>query len=165
MGLLYEIAPKTLLLYLVLQIFVSFLFSLAEPDLKTNPVFGVLLYDCWLDRIFCISRISRSYLKSNMSKIGKDKTISIRLSQTMLEALDARAILDDKDRTQVIREAIAQYLELPEDSVEDRVNLLEQGIEKLHEQVQLTEERTDLLEMQFSELSRLVTMFIGRQKK
>ncbi|MCC5600644.1 ribbon-helix-helix domain-containing protein [Nostoc sp. CHAB 5714] len=100
-----------------------------------------------------------------MSKIGKDKTISIRLSQTMLEALDARAILDDKDRTQVIREAIAQYLELPEDSVEDRVNLLEQGIEKLHEQVQLTEERTDLLEMQFSELSRLVTMFIGRQKK
>ncbi|MEH1941467.1 MAG: ribbon-helix-helix protein, CopG family [Nostoc sp.] len=100
-----------------------------------------------------------------MSKIGKDKTISIRLSQTMLEALDARAILDDKDRTQVIREAIAQYLELPEDSVEDRVNLLEQGVEKLHEQVQLTEERTDLLEMQFSELSRLVTMFIGRQKK
>ncbi|MEA5603254.1 CopG family ribbon-helix-helix protein [Nostoc sp. UHCC 0252] len=100
-----------------------------------------------------------------MSKIGKDKTISIRLSQTMLEALDARAILDDKDRTQVIREAIAQYLELPEDSVEDRVNLLEQGIEKLHEQVQLTEERTDLLEMQFGELSRLVTMFIGRQKK
>ncbi|MBH8554682.1 ribbon-helix-helix protein, CopG family [Nostocaceae cyanobacterium CENA357] len=83
----------------------------------------------------------------------------------MLEALDARAILDDKDRTQVIREAIARYLELPEDSVEDRVNLLEQGIEKLHEQVQLTEERTDLLEMQFSELSRLVTMFIGRQKK
>lgn len=100
-----------------------------------------------------------------MSKIGKDKTISIRLSQTMLEALDARAILDDKDRTQVIREAIAHYLELPEDLVEDRVNLLEQGIEKLHEQVQLTEERTDLLEMQFSELSRLVTMFIGRQKK
>ncbi|MEH1771823.1 CopG family ribbon-helix-helix protein [Nostoc sp.] len=100
-----------------------------------------------------------------MSKIGKDKTISIRLSQTMLEALDARAILDDKDRTQVIREAIAQYLELPEDSVEDRVNLLEQGIEKLHEQVQLTEERTDLLEMQFNELSRLVTVFIGRQNK
>jgi predicted DNA-binding protein len=100
-----------------------------------------------------------------MSKIGKDKTISIRLSQTMLEALDARAILDEKDRTQVIREAIARYLELPEDSVEDRVNLLEQGIEKLHEQVQLTEERTDLLEMQFSELNRLVAMFIGRQKK
>ncbi|MEH2235133.1 CopG family ribbon-helix-helix protein [Nostoc sp.] len=100
-----------------------------------------------------------------MSKIGKDKTISMRLSQTMLEALDARAVLDDKDRTQVIREAIAQYLELPEDSVEERVNLLEQGIEKLHEQVQLTEERTDLLEMQFNELSRLVTVFIGRQKK
>jgi predicted DNA-binding protein len=100
-----------------------------------------------------------------MSKSGKDKTISIRLSQTMLEALDARAILDEKDRTQVIREAIARYLELPEDSVKDRVNLLEQGIEKLHEQAQLTEERTDLLEMQFSELNRLVAVFIGQPKK
>ncbi|MEH2339242.1 ribbon-helix-helix protein, CopG family [Nostoc sp.] len=100
-----------------------------------------------------------------MSKIGKDKTISIRLSQTMLEALDARAIIDEKDRTQVIREAIAQYLGLPEDSVEDRVDLLEQVIEKLREQVQLTEERTDLLEIQFIELNHLVTVFIGRQKK
>lgn len=100
-----------------------------------------------------------------MSKVGKDKTISIRLSQTMLEALDARAILDEKDRTQVIREAIAQYLELPEDSVEEKVNLLEQDIEKLREQVQLTEERTDLLETQFNELNRFVTVFMGRQKK
>ncbi|OCQ99346.1 hypothetical protein BCD64_12425 [Nostoc sp. MBR 210] len=100
-----------------------------------------------------------------MSKIGKDKTISIRLSQAMLEALDARAVLDGKDRTQVIREAIAHYLELPEDLVEDRVNLLEQGIEQLREQVQLTEERTDLLEMQLNELNQVVTLFIGRQKK
>lgn len=83
----------------------------------------------------------------------------------MLEALDARAIIDEKDRTQVIREAIAQYLGLPEDSVEDRVDLLEQVIEKLREQVQLTEERTDLLEIQFIELNHLVTVFIGRQKK
>jgi metal-responsive CopG/Arc/MetJ family transcriptional regulator len=100
-----------------------------------------------------------------MSKIGKDKAISIRLSQTMLEALDARAILDEKDRTQVIREAIAQYLGLTEDSVEDRVNLLEQGIEQLREQVQLTEERTDLLEMQLNELNHVVKVFIGLQKK
>lgn len=83
----------------------------------------------------------------------------------MLEALDARAILDSKDRTQVIREAIAQYLELPEDSVEDRVNLLEQGMEQLREQVQLTDERTDLLEMQLNELNHVVKVFIGRQKK
>lgn len=100
-----------------------------------------------------------------MSKIGKDKTVSIRLSQTMLEALDSRAILDGKDRTHLIREAIAQYLELPEDSVEDRVNLLEQGVEQLREQVQLTEERTDLLEMQLNELNQVVKVFIGRQKK
>ncbi|MDB9305568.1 ribbon-helix-helix protein, CopG family [Nodularia spumigena CS-591/12] len=100
-----------------------------------------------------------------MSKISKDKTISIRLSQVMLEALDARAALDDKDRTQIIREAIAQYLDLPEDSVEDRVSLLEHGMEKLREQVQITEERTDLLEMQFSELNRLVAVFFGRQNK
>lgn len=83
----------------------------------------------------------------------------------MLEALDARAALDDKDRTQIIRESIAQYLDLPEDSVEDRVSLLEHGMEKLREQVQITEERTDLLEMQFSELNRLVAVFIGRKNK
>lgn len=100
-----------------------------------------------------------------MTKPSKDKTISIRLSQTMLEALDARAILDGKDRTQVIRDAIAQYLDLPEDLVEDRVNLLEQGIEQLREQVQLTEERTDLLEMQLNELNHVVKVFIVQQKK
>ena len=100
-----------------------------------------------------------------MSKIGKDKTISIRLSQTMLEALDTRAIVDEKDRTQVIREAIAQYLGLPEDSVEDRVDLLEQSIDKLREQVQITEERTDLLEMHFNELNSLIALFMGRYKK
>jgi predicted DNA-binding protein len=44
-----------------------------------------------------------------MAKINKDKTISIRLSELMLEALDARAIAQEKDRTQVIREAIARY--------------------------------------------------------
>lgn len=100
-----------------------------------------------------------------MSKNGKDKTISIRLSQFMLEALDARAILDEKDRTQVIREAITQYLGLPEDSIEDRVDFLEQGLNNLREQVQHTEERTDSLEARFEELSRLMTMFMGRYKK
>lgn len=78
-----------------------------------------------------------------MLKNGKDKTISIRLEQAMLEALDARAVLDEKDRTQVIREAIAQYLELPFDPVEERLNVLE--------------ERVD-------ELSRLVAMCVGKMK-
>ena len=83
----------------------------------------------------------------------------------MLEALDARAIVDEKDRTQVIREAIAQYLGLQEDSVEDRVDLLEQSLDKLREQVQITEERTDLIEMHFNELNSLITVFMGRYQK
>jgi predicted transcriptional regulator len=56
--------------------------------------------------------ISRLYLKY-MVKVGKDKTISVRLSPKMLEELDARAILEEKDRTQVIREAIARHLGQP----------------------------------------------------
>ena len=78
-----------------------------------------------------------------MSKTGKDKAISVRLSQPMLDALDARAVLDEKDRTQVIREAIAQHLGLSLDPVEERLNVLE--------------ERVD-------ELSRLVAMCVGKLK-
>jgi predicted transcriptional regulator len=57
-----------------------------------------------------------------MVKVGKDKTISVRLSPKMLEELDARAILEEKDRTQVIREAIAHHLgqswtEVTEDTI------------------------------------------------
>ncbi|MDF0555053.1 ribbon-helix-helix protein, CopG family [Kamptonema sp. UHCC 0994] len=78
-----------------------------------------------------------------MSKTGKDKTISVRLSQSMLDALDARAVLDEKDRTQVIREAIAQHLGLSLDPVEERLNVLE--------------ERVD-------ELSRLVAVCVGKSK-
>ena len=82
----------------------------------------------------------------------------------MLEALDARAILDEKDRTQVIREAIAEYLGLPEDTTEDRVNFLERSINKLHDQIQRAEKRTDSLESRISELSRLMTICLERLK-
>jgi predicted DNA-binding protein len=99
-----------------------------------------------------------------MPKNGKDKTISIRLSQDMLEALDARAILDEKDRTQVIREAIAHYLELPEDSAEDRIDLLEGRLEKLYAQNQHTEKRTNALEIRVDELSHLMTLCLQGQK-
>jgi metal-responsive CopG/Arc/MetJ family transcriptional regulator len=78
-----------------------------------------------------------------MLKNGKDKTISIRLEQTMLEALDSRAVLDEKDRTQVIREAIAHYLGLPLDPVEERLAVIEDRVE---------------------ELSRLVAMCVGKLK-
>jgi len=82
----------------------------------------------------------------------------------MLEALDARAILDEKDRTQVIREAIARYLELPEDSAEDRIDFLEGRVEKLDAQNQHTEKRTNALEMRVDELSRLMTLCLERRK-
>lgn len=102
---------------------------------------------------------------------SKDKTISIRLSQMMLEALDARAVLDEKDRTQVIREAIAQYLELPEESVEDRFKVLEREQEligrqvaKLHNRVNEEIKRTDSLEMRLAELNRILAVFLGRLK-
>lgn len=74
-------------------------------------------------------------------KNGKDKTISIRLSQAMLEALDARAVLDEKDRTQVIREAIAQYVGLPLDLVEERLAALEGRVEELSKLVALCMKR------------------------
>jgi predicted DNA-binding protein len=99
-----------------------------------------------------------------MVKTSKDKTISIRLSLQMLEALDARAVLDEKDRTQVIRDAIAQYLELPEDSTEDRIETLEQSLEKLHFQSQRTEKRTTILETRVDELSRLMSICLERLK-
>lgn len=119
------------------------------------------------------STVSQAYLKmvKTSKDSSKDKTISIRLSQMMLEALDARAVLDEKDRTQVIREAIAQYLELPEESVEDRFKVLEreQGlinrqVAKLHNRVNEEIKRTDSLEMRLAELNRILAVFLGRLK-
>ncbi|MEC4813044.1 MAG: ribbon-helix-helix protein, CopG family [Scytonema sp. PMC 1069.18] len=76
-----------------------------------------------------------------MSKIVKDKAISIRLPQKMLEALDARAVLDEKDRTQVIRDAISQYLGLPLDPVEERLTLLEERVDELSRLLMVCMER------------------------
>ena len=87
----------------------------------------------------------------------------------MLEALDARAILDEKDRTQVIREAIADYLELPEDSVEDKLEILEtkqasldRTIDKLTKQLKGESKRTDSLEVRMEELNRVMALFLER---
>lgn len=102
-----------------------------------------------------------------MTKNGKDRTISIRLSQAMLEALDARAVLDEKDRTQVLREALAQYLEFeedPSDSIENRIDSVERSLEKLSGQTQRTDERTKSLEMRVNELSRLMALYLERLK-
>lgn len=71
-----------------------------------------------------------------MARTSKDKTISIRLSQTMLEALDARAVLDEKDRAQVIREAIAKHLEIDEDEIQEKLTYLEESVNKLQNEYQ-----------------------------
>lgn len=120
-----------------------------------------------------ISNVPQAYLKmvKTSKDSSKDKTISIRLSQTMLEALDARAVLDEKDRTQVIREAIAQYLDLPEESLEDTLKVLEREQSSLTRQVtklqnRLNEEikRTDSLEVRLAELNRILAIFLGQLK-
>ena len=102
-----------------------------------------------------------------MAKNSKDKTISIRLSQLMLEALDARAILDEKDRTQVIREAISKYLDLPEKSVENKLQILEKEqdslnkvIDKLHSQLKSQSKRTDSIEVRVDELGKIMAVFM-----
>ena len=106
-----------------------------------------------------------------MAKNSKDKTISIRLSQLMLEALDARAILDEKDRTQVIREAISKYLDLPEESVENKLEVLEKEqnslnkvIDKLQGQLKSQSKRTESIEVRVDELGKIMAVFMKKPK-
>lgn len=106
-----------------------------------------------------------------MAKNSKDKTISIRLSQQMLEALDARAILDEKDRTQVIREAINKYLDLPEESVGDKLQVLEEKqislnkvIDRLSTQLKNDRKRTDSIEVRVDELGKIIAVFMDKKK-
>lgn len=106
-----------------------------------------------------------------MAKINKDKTVSIRLSELMLEALDARAFLEEKDRTQVIREAIKKYLDLPEESVEDKLQVLEKKqvslnkvIDKLSTQLKNEAKRTDSIEVRVDELGKIIAVFIDKSK-
>ena len=106
-----------------------------------------------------------------MAKNSKDKTISIRLSQQMLEALDARAILDEKDRTQVIREAINKYLDLPEESVGEKIenlakkhNSLDRKVNKLHGEVKSEVKRADSFEVRLEEMGRMIAAFLEKSK-
>lgn len=96
-----------------------------------------------------------------MARTSKDKTISIRLSQTMLEALDARAVLDEKDRAQVIREAIAKHLEMDED-IGSQVGFLEESVTKLEKDYQQQRKKTEELGRRVDEINRLVTYCIER---
>lgn len=106
-----------------------------------------------------------------MAKTNKDKTVSIRLSELMLEALDARAFLENKDRTQVIREAIKKYLDLPEETIEDKLGTLEKKhsfldrrVKKLDKEVKSGVKRTDSLEVRMEELGRMIATFLEKAK-
>ena len=105
------------------------------------------------------------------NKNNKDKTISIRLSQSMLEALDNRAATDEKDRTQVIRSAIEKYLDLPKESVEDKLkaletqnNSLEKRLLALDKELKGEVKKNDSIEVRVEELSRMIATFIEKVK-
>ena len=104
-----------------------------------------------------------------MARSSKDKSISVRLSQVMLEALDARAVSEKKDRTQVIRDSIAQYLELPTDVLDEKVEEIEvrqqhlDGLtKKLHIQLEMETKRTDNLESKVEELDLAMAAVMKR---
>ena len=106
-----------------------------------------------------------------MAKSNKGKTISIRLTELMLEALDARAFLEEKDRTQIIRDAITKHLDLPEESVENKLEVLEKEqnslnkeIDKLHGQLKSQSKRTDSIEVRVDELGKIMAVFIDKPK-
>jgi predicted transcriptional regulator len=90
-----------------------------------------------------------------MVKVGKDKTISVRLSPKMLEELDARAILEEKDRTQVIREAIARHLGQPWMEVDE--DTISYGMEvPITNNEDNRDSKLDLIEQRQDELYTLV---------
>ncbi len=98
-----------------------------------------------------------------MARTSKDKTISIRLSQAMLEALDARAVLDEKDRAQVIRDAIAKHLAIDdEDEIETKLSLLKQSFDQLQGECQQDRKKTKTLEKRMDEITRLVSYCLER---
>ena len=104
-------------------------------------------------------------------KPNKDKTISIRLSESMLEALNDRALTEDKDRTQVIREAIKKYLDLPEESIEDKLEALETNNNSIEKQIKALDiklksevKRNNSIEVQMEELRRMITAFVEKAK-
>lgn len=106
-----------------------------------------------------------------MAKNGKGKAISIRLSESMLEALDARAVLDEKDRTQIIRDAIARHLDLPEESVEDKLQVLEKTqvslnkvIDRLSSRLEKETKRTNSIEVRVDELGKIIAVFMDKRK-
>lgn len=80
-----------------------------------------------------------------MTKESLDKTISVRLNETILEALANRALVENKDRAELIRDAITNYLGLPKDSIEEQMDLL-------HRRALITEQRLTGIELVIQDL-------------
>lgn len=109
--------------------------------------------------------------------MSKEKIISIRLYEEMLEALDTHASKERKGRTQIIREAITSYLGLPKepieekiDTIEGRVDLIEEKGEAIEKELQVVREKLDneskkntLLEEEVRELKSLVYQLIKKK--
>lgn len=86
----------------------------------------------------------------------KSQTISIRLSESMLEALDNFAKHQQKHRTQAIREAISNYLELPENSDRARLETLETENKELMDKLIAEIKRNNNLELRIEVLESTV---------
>lgn len=91
-----------------------------------------------------------------MNNDKKDKTISIRLSAEMLDKLRDRALTEQKDRTEVIRDALSIYLEMPESNLEIRVSNLEEKTEFWEKERKQQQEKVNKLQNQISVLTSIL---------
>lgn len=78
--------------------------------------------------------------------MSKEKIISIRLYEEMLEALDSHASKQRKGRTQIIREAITRYLNLPSYAIEGKLDILENKTNSIDEKIDLIEKKGEVYE-------------------
>ncbi|BDA71610.1 hypothetical protein CAL7716_057760 [Calothrix sp. PCC 7716] len=77
--------------------------------------------------------------------MSKEKIISIRLYEDMLEALDEYASSEKKGRTQIIREAITNYLGLPKEPLEEKVDILEERVNSIEDKNEAIEKEVELM--------------------
>lgn len=78
--------------------------------------------------------------------MSKEKIISVRLYEEMLEALDTYASKERKGRTQIIREAITNYLDLPKEAIEEKIDTIEEKINTIEEKIGTIEEKGETFE-------------------
>lgn len=79
-------------------------------------------------------------------KEPKGIPISIRFTEKTLDKIDRRIEITGQDRTSFIREAIAQYLELPANTYEQRIIGLELGSKLVEQELSKINQRIDFLD-------------------